>query len=854
MNPLIQQDPEIILDGARYRQSHKASVIGILGSRAPEVYSRGSLFYNQDNWTLRNLTMRMCKWAHDNPGCTPTYDDVCIWVSEANEERVANRAIVIASTPDKLPVRMACALTGGGYHEAFHTYYSCRESLNVSRIADMILPRWASLQDWSKYHDALQKWSNLIEDIRIERCGRKEFEGTFVPLCDLQDFILAQEAAGDEKSSGQIGAMDVIVRTFRDVGLGYNTISQQEALKKYQQANSMAVEIIRKGPLAGLLEQSINLTTQDNYACLQIAMDVIIALGELAGEDKEENKSKDGEAGDGGQKCPSCGASASHLKVRPISDGKGGKVPGRGVVTCTSCGWQTETDIEEKPDTGPQQGSGETPQFEGFDEPDGKSSNKDSKSGSGKSEKDPSGNKTGGKGKSEDSEEESDGNPSGKDTKDEDDKSDEGEEGSAGSSADSESTDKKEGTGKGTAGGDGPSEDGEGENPKGVQSGEDSDSGESSGNGAGGHDFDPNPIEGNDWSQIASDAINQASEINALDNNSALEGSMSSLTEKLDSDVQVGEAPWKPYDPSLDTFGLVSPSSKGRTYDSKMADLLIQEVKSESAYLRARLRNIVRALEMTNTVHGVPKGRGLSQRFLVDSRVTLKAGEFPQKAYFRKGQQIDMSMACAVVLDESGSMDSSLRDVTRIMIALTEPFDALKCPTMVIGFRDGKSANRHEGGAFAGMMETVRYHRYEGVHYDIFKMWHERFNTVKWRFANTQARGGTPMADGIQYALRALDQRMEAHRFMFVVTDGWPNSGHTEIIKRQTRIAREAGVHIIGIGMGQGARCVQTLFEDYVWVPDNNISALPKLLVAKLNELVDKQSGKRGKQIRGLTA
>ena len=67
MNPTQDKLPNPVIDGERYRRTHKASVIGILGDAAPPVFSKGSRFYNQDRWTLRTLVSVMCKWAKDNP-------------------------------------------------------------------------------------------------------------------------------------------------------------------------------------------------------------------------------------------------------------------------------------------------------------------------------------------------------------------------------------------------------------------------------------------------------------------------------------------------------------------------------------------------------------------------------------------------------------------------------------------------------------------------------------------------------------------------------------------------------------------------------------------------------------------
>jgi hypothetical protein len=158
---------------------------------------------------------------------------------------------------------------------------------------------------------------------------------------------------------------------------------------------------------------------------------------------------------------------------------------------------------------------------------------------------------------------------------------------------------------------------------------------------------------------------------------------------------------------------------------------------------------------------------------------------------------------------------------------------------LVIGFRDiDKGYLATPKGSYG------RYHRFGAIGYDIYKGFNERFRTVRWRFANTRAAGGTPMADGIQYALSALSQRKEAHRFLFVVTDGYPNFSHLPVMNYQIRLAKESGVHVIGVGIGAGAEYVKQTFPDHVWTDKMNL--FPKLLIEKLSRFIDIQAAKRG--------
>lgn len=973
VNPGDTRDLNPVVKGSIYRATHKASVIGILGGDAPKVVSKGRRFYNRDRWTLRFLVDVMCEWAKKNPGCVPSHADVTEWVRIVNAKVVSanEKEIVIANTPDVLPLRVAMALVGGAYHEALHTKYSCRRNLQPYEIIDIVVGRWARVKDWSVYVKALLEWSNIVEDIRIERRGREEYEGINVKMHDLQDFILFQEEKSQENRrahGGRPGALSVIMGAFRDYGLGYNTDRQQNALARYVRDNPLAVELVLEGPLAPLLDEAINLKREDDTGSLRVAMDVIATLAELSNRDKEdEQNNKENQPGDGKTQCPNCGAPGNKLKVRPKSNGKGSRVKGKGIVTCTVCNWQDEIDVQTKKDEDPkpkaETENKDTPDFEGFDDLDPADKPKESKDPADKpkesedpkgkpSKNDPADEEGGeedekdapGQASTEDPKEDEDGEggdeeanagPKDEDTdkgagsggadddsgeeseSPEDVKGSKGESSQAEGSADDEETDqegsggagednesdeggddegegaegqgggKEESDGEGSASGGGSDEDdgeegqdgdeglGDGLDDSGLtdeDGGEEDEDGgggdegggnrspdasddseeideDATGEGAGGHKNTNKPVE-NDWSDLANDAMEQAEagdDLGLQDAGSALEEAINSHLDKED-EVQAGEAPWRPFDVSKDKVTVVPPSLKGIDKDKEDADLIIKSVKLETAYLRSRMRTMVRSIEMTGTARGVLKGRALSSRYLVDTVSTLRAGERPRRAFDHRGEAVDMTMACAVVLDQSGSMTGLRKDATRIMVAITEPLDALNCPTLAIGFRDGDDAKFGYRGYHNTAEDDGQYHRNHGVNYDIFKGFNEKFRTVRWRFANTRADGGTPMSDGVQFALNALSYRKEAHRFLFVVTDGYPNYGHPPVMNYQIRLAKEAGIFVIGVGIGKEAEYVKTTFPLSVW--SERVAEFPKLLLAKMNELVDMQATKRGRIVK----
>ena len=876
-----------VVHGATYRATHRASVVAILGDEAPRVVSKGNRFYNADRWTLRMLVKHLCDWAKKNPKKKPTRKDLDAWLGEVNNFVFPpnRREIVIANTPDVLPMRTALALVGGAYHEALHTKYSCRHDLWIKAIETELFPRWDKVADWSKYAKALLEWSNIVEDIRIERRGCETYDGIYSKMCDLHDFVLFMEEEGRRERFGATGqgpsALSVIMCAFRDKGKGYPTDKQDQIYEFYAKAHPDAFDLVANGPLAPLVEKASTLSNTDDMGNLWVAMDVIIALEELGQEQPQDQDSGDGE-----MKCPKCGADETKLQIRP----KAGD-PSKGILKCKKCGHTEEVDMDDSESSDESKPS--KADIQGFDKPESKSGKSDK---SDKSDKESGGDKSeeksegkSGKSKSESSEgDDADGADAGEgeDAGENAGAAGEGEgqdgEGSqagAGSGSGKGTEDGDDGTGAAGQGEDG--DDGEGAGQGQAAGGADAgDTGgsestvtgtdgmgdeynpldrsldteddtmelgdEGNGGNAGGHK-DTSKAERHDWSGLAEEIqkeLDAGKTPSMTDISAALEKAVQEVLEKENKGIKAGERPWRPYDTSKDIVRVVTSSGKGREYDSEQADIILKSVKAEIAYLRSRMRTMIKSIEMTGVSRGVEKGRRLSTRYLVETRGAVAAGEKPKRAFDRKGDKVDMTMACAVVLDQSGSMKPLRRDATRIMMALCEPLDAMNAPTLALGFRDHYDSSSY----YSSTQDTGDYHRRTPICYDIFKGFNERFRAVKWRFANTIADGGTPMSDGVQYALSALSARKEAHRILFVVTDGVPNSPHEQVMNHQIRLANEAGIHVIGVGIGYGAHFVQTTFKESVF--SNSVAEFPKLLMAKINEIIDMQATKRGTLVK----
>lgn len=110
------------------------------------------------------------------------------------------------------------------------------------------------------------------------------------------------------------------------------------------------------------------------------------------------------------------------------------------------------------------------------------------------------------------------------------------------------------------------------------------------------------------------------------------------------------------------------------------------------------------------------------------------------------------------------------------------------------------------------------------------------------RFSSITAMGGTPLEDGIQFALQSLNNRHERHRIVLVLTDGVPDNPN--IVRRQIRQAGEGQVDIVGVALGGDAAFgVRGLFPKNICA--GKMSDLPALLTTYLEGVVFPRRAKK---------
>ena len=290
------------LPGAKWRNTHQATVNSVLSAdpKSPKyrkVKSSGSGFMNKDSWYARSFAAALCEWARLNKEVQPTNGDVRSWLYNSQwkaENAAYDRGIVIAETPDDLSRSLAMALVGGAYHEAWHTEYSRRTPLQISDVWPRIQEIWGMIpwapekgyRGWSQLTESLLHWSNIIEDIRIERIGNREYPGAPEKMDALQDLILQMEGAGktvsDHRKVESHDRLAVVMGAFRDLGLGYQTSLQRQVLEKYEVRSPDGWKLVTEGKLRPLLDRAIALDKKDDMDSLWIAMEILAVLAEMA--------------------------------------------------------------------------------------------------------------------------------------------------------------------------------------------------------------------------------------------------------------------------------------------------------------------------------------------------------------------------------------------------------------------------------------------------------------------------------------------------------------------------------------------------------------------------------------------
>ena len=328
------------------REAQQAAGESILGEACPPVRATGKMFYNVNRWTARILFDKIANGIKLGNGLDEWMVRTAIAAANATRVPEPHKQLNVAAwgpadseAKTRKPQRVRIA---GVYHESWHDKYSCTRDLTFEEVWGPLKDRWNLIPDpdknWPRLVGMVLHWGNLIEDIRIERRGCEDHPGAGSVMPDLQDFILEQEGMGlivNEHRASMIGPMQVIAGTFRDLGLGYETPTQRNAVIRYAASSPEHFQLVAGGELRPFLDRAINMTREDDLGHWWLAMEVVAYLfGLVKSQQPPPPTEGEGEPGEGEGE-PTEGDANDDKKSNPPPKGHMWKVGDRAEIKAT---------------------------------------------------------------------------------------------------------------------------------------------------------------------------------------------------------------------------------------------------------------------------------------------------------------------------------------------------------------------------------------------------------------------------------------------------------------------------------------------------------------------------------------
>jgi len=242
-------------------------------------------------------------------------------------------------------------------------------------------------------------------------------------------------------------------------------------------------------------------------------------------------------------------------------------------------------------------------------------------------------------------------------------------------------------------------------------------------------------------------------------------------------------------------------------------DKYVYDTAEFSSELSGELKNVMHEHERPKFTGPFRTGKKLNLKRAMQSEAKYEiTGEFDDEIWDRRTRPTKIDHLFVFVLDESGSMRDSNKweNAKKGLVLCQEALDELDINFGVVGFSDTPQ-----------------------IHKNLEDKFDESFRDNEMNSIDASPSGGTNDADAVQVALEMLRiQDPQKQKTVIVITDG---EGKKEEMKKLVGEAEEAGIKIIGVGIGDGTEAVEDVFKYKVKV--NNLAQLP----AKLAEIIREQ-------------
>ena len=288
------------LHNGRIFQQHMQFCTKSLGLANTTIVAKDKHFFCMANFTLRKCITQITAWSRKNPQQTPSIKQFQEWIHQANKEEYCDThnqehhahigapiSINIPSVPSELESHQLMAYIGGLYHESAHLLYTHQKALHIQYLGPFFATLWhKNSPKWHQVHNALLFINNILEDIRIERMLCKRFVNVRDALVNLQDLILQWEGANDAtlwaQGKDEFAVFSCIIR---DIGLGYQSTLQDQALYLYRYHFPKIWDIVHNTPIYDTLQKAIH--SEDPYMSFFLCFEMLTHLYQLLPEPPE---------------------------------------------------------------------------------------------------------------------------------------------------------------------------------------------------------------------------------------------------------------------------------------------------------------------------------------------------------------------------------------------------------------------------------------------------------------------------------------------------------------------------------------------------------------------------------------
>ena len=185
------------------------------------------------------------------------------------------------------------------------------------------------------------------------------------------------------------------------------------------------------------------------------------------------------------------------------------------------------------------------------------------------------------------------------------------------------------------------------------------------------------------------------------------------------------------------------------------------------------------------------------------------------KIWKRRIKPVKRSFKFSLVVDESGSMDESVKRINAIhsLVLIQEVLSRLDIDFSIVGFSNSPTTHKNFSSKFKHL-------RKEYLLSEIL--------------ASFNRGGGTNDGAAVSEAVRQLTYEDGESRIAIVITDGEGN-GETPLSSALEE-AKRKGIKVVGIGIGDAMHYVKTQYRPYILVPE--VRELPKVLAKLLIDII----------------